>query len=296
MTEKYFSIPIFLAPVGRSGVEFFFVLSGFIIMLAHRDDIGNPERLLSYLKKRVVRIYPVYWFVFLLTFVVALNVVKLDATEFIWALLLLPSPIAPVISVAWSLQYEVVFYAIFAAFIKKPILGVLAGVAVWVWLPMEQTYLLMFMMGVAGAIVYQSDWKLPRYVPAMVGVIIFAAAAWNESGMGIAFRLWYAFGAFLIVLGLATDERAGWVFGKQRWLQGLGDASYAIYLVHYPLISGLYKAAKALGLMGIAGAIITYLISLIASLLAGFVLHKFIERPVLNKLRSSRQENKTLLT
>src|SRR5579864_9480491 len=46
---------------GYSGVDFFFVLSGFIIFLTHRADIGRSERLNAYLTKRFIRIYPVYW-------------------------------------------------------------------------------------------------------------------------------------------------------------------------------------------------------------------------------------------
>src|SRR6476646_4697263 len=48
---------------GYSGVDFFFVLSGFIISFVHGQDVGRPERLGRYLRKRFVRIYPVYWVV-----------------------------------------------------------------------------------------------------------------------------------------------------------------------------------------------------------------------------------------
>ncbi|NBQ54213.1 MAG: acyltransferase, partial [Proteobacteria bacterium] len=45
----------------RYGVDFFFVLSGFIILHAHMDDIGRPARLGRYLWRRAVRVYPIYW-------------------------------------------------------------------------------------------------------------------------------------------------------------------------------------------------------------------------------------------
>ncbi len=44
---------------GHSGVPFFFVLSGFIIYFIHKNDIGVPNRASTYLKKRVIRIYPI---------------------------------------------------------------------------------------------------------------------------------------------------------------------------------------------------------------------------------------------
>src|SRR5580698_4161777 len=45
------------------GVEYFFVLSGAVILLAHRDDIGHIATVPSYLWKRFRRVYPIYWIV-----------------------------------------------------------------------------------------------------------------------------------------------------------------------------------------------------------------------------------------
>ncbi len=49
-----------LFDLGDAGVQFFFVLSGFIIYHVHRHDIGRPERTRRYLLKRIIRIYPIY--------------------------------------------------------------------------------------------------------------------------------------------------------------------------------------------------------------------------------------------
>ena len=47
----------------HAGVDFFFVLSGFIIYRVHRGDIGSPHRLSRYAWRRFVRIYPTYWII-----------------------------------------------------------------------------------------------------------------------------------------------------------------------------------------------------------------------------------------
>src|SRR5436190_1288571 len=48
---------------GHAGVEFFFVLSGFIIFYIHGKDLGVPSRFFSFIRKRFIRIYPIYWLV-----------------------------------------------------------------------------------------------------------------------------------------------------------------------------------------------------------------------------------------
>src|SRR4051812_27621380 len=64
--DKYFAMPGFAKPFafGDCGVEFFFVLSGFIIFSAHRGDVSDPAALSRYLTKRFLRIFPSYWIIF----------------------------------------------------------------------------------------------------------------------------------------------------------------------------------------------------------------------------------------
>ena len=43
---------------GRTGVDFFFVLSGFLMVYVHRRDFGMPRRIGVYAYKRLTRITP----------------------------------------------------------------------------------------------------------------------------------------------------------------------------------------------------------------------------------------------
>ncbi len=52
-----------LLGLGERGVDFFFVLSGFIITLVHADDIGRPDRLKYFAWRRWSRLYPILWLV-----------------------------------------------------------------------------------------------------------------------------------------------------------------------------------------------------------------------------------------
>jgi peptidoglycan/LPS O-acetylase OafA/YrhL len=49
-----------LFQAGWSGVDYFFVLSGFIRVYVYRSAIGKKDQLKSILVKRAVRIYPIY--------------------------------------------------------------------------------------------------------------------------------------------------------------------------------------------------------------------------------------------
>jgi len=145
--DKYLGLKILELPFsfGNAGVEFFFVLSGFIIMNAHRADIGRLDRLAPYIRRRVLRIYPIYWIIFLVVFSAALLTPSLyhsvphNATTIIQSLLLFPldkvlvgGTGAPVIIVAWTLQYQIFFYFIFAILIADLRCGIVSILAIFV--------------------------------------------------------------------------------------------------------------------------------------------------------------------
>lgn len=101
---------------GFQGAYLFFVLSGFLI---YRSLLRRPQPLRAYLRRRVRRIYPTFAAVFVLY--LALSALfparsKIPATgagEYLLAnAMLLPGvvPIRPIVTVAWTLSYEIAFY------------------------------------------------------------------------------------------------------------------------------------------------------------------------------------------
>ena len=122
---------------GKSGVDFFFVLSGIVIFYAHRADIGRPERIADYAWKRFRRIYPIYWIVLLTAAPLYFAFPSLgDGTQrtpsvIFSSIVLLPFVrTETIVPVAWTLFHEIMFYLFFSLLLVRRRLGV-AVLALW---------------------------------------------------------------------------------------------------------------------------------------------------------------------
>ena len=328
--EKYFGIPAFSMPFsfgGSAGVDFFFVLSGFIILTAHRNDIFQPHQLKSYIRKRLIRIYPTYWIIFLLVFFLALastalrNTVPHDAFIILKSLFLIPQATgAPVIIVAWTLQYEMFFYLFFAFLILSRWLSIIAVLAlIYIYInyhgvpaiPFPLSFLsndniLLFGMGMAVSVACTSKMMIVKNRPffytgiGIVGVIIFLfLALYTVADKNYAFtgginrlmawqKLLYGLASSLIVFCLVKAEDEGHIIGGHSGLQILGNSSYALYLIHYPLISILCKLSLLIQLdkLGVIGAMISYIVIFGVCLISSVVFHLWIEKPVITYFRN----------
>jgi exopolysaccharide production protein ExoZ len=165
-----------IAGKGWIGVNFFFVLSGFIIPYAHHADVGRPDRAMRYLSRRFTRVYPIYW-LFLTLFIAAGAIGIVGGADIDWSagnlasaylLVKLVAAAQPPLKVAWTLFYEVYFYAAFLLLILNRRLGtvvlglLVAGIAIWgpilgrdapSWY--AHTWNLYFVVGTLGYLVYR---------------------------------------------------------------------------------------------------------------------------------------------
>src|SRR5215831_12084637 len=119
--------------IGAAGVDLFFVISGFIMVYVSRDLFGRPEAPLQFLQRRLIRIVPLYWLVSgvllahaLLRYdAAALAAADLSPAHISASFLFIPWPrpsgdIEPLLRPGWTLNYEMMFYLIFAASISLP--------------------------------------------------------------------------------------------------------------------------------------------------------------------------------
>ena len=96
----------------------------------------------------------------------------------------------------------------------------------------------------------------------------------------------FGFGYTLIVVGLISLEDFRVIIGGNPFFQLVGGASYALYLIHFPLISIMLKIAMGLGLkeLGMAGAVISFIVIFISCIVASILFHLYIEIPMMRKL------------
>ena len=327
---KYSGLTGFALPFafGHAGVDFFFVLSGFIIVFVHHRDFACPARLPHYLAKRAIRIMPTYWLVFLTVYVIAKSIPALAGTVpddpllLLKALLLIPlskavvgGTGAPVLVVAWSMQYEVFFYAVIATFIISRRLGwtltaglALIGAAGGLEAPFPisfltaEPWLIEFLFGTFTA--WAITTRPPTGSPLLLAILgassflltgaIEVASEFTSVAAQWASHIAYAASSALVIHGLVRVEQSGRIIGGGRGWQLLGAASYMLYLIHFPLISAALKVAHALGLLdGPVTTFLTYLAILALSTAAAVILHLVIEKPLLDcwaaRLRSSKR-------
>lgn len=301
------TFPVFRS--GYSGVHFFFVLSGFVIMMAHGRDIGRPGRAPLFAWKRVRRIYPPLWAMLLLAVPATLllpllnNGAPFDILDVLSAVALTPATYDPVLSVIWTLRHEALFYAVFGLILLRLKVG-LAVAALWMilsatlpWLGLDDwprffftSQHLLFAFGAAAFLLFERG-KVP--MPALVtgaGLVLFGAT-WAIPLMklplnGIVANWAFGLGAALAVLGAASLERARGI-PVPRWLVVLGEASYAIYLAHAPVVYAATAGALALIPQLRQAPIVLFVFVTAVSLCAGLAFHLWVERPLLARLPHS---------
>jgi exopolysaccharide production protein ExoZ len=279
-------VPSEVVTLGASGVDIFFVISGFIIcQVAARPQKGA----LQFLARRWWRIFPLYWIV--LAFSVAISAFGMNwapwmsgrhsAAEYLF-LLTMENRYVPQ---AWSLVFEIYFYASVAfVLLVSPSGRFYRTLALWTGAQIALVVLfgpngappvnalsLEFALGCVIAWLNARDLIRRELMAWVLGLLFFAAGecwSWHAPLTPISRFSTFGVGAALGLYALVGLERRG-VSIFPKLLVRLGDASYSLYLWHIPLFTvfmtvGIRKA-PAVGLVFLAAFASYFLIE--ASLL-----------------------------
>lgn len=296
------------------GVDIFFVLSGFIMTHTAASEFGKSGAPLRFFLRRCARVIPLYWLLTSLLLIGALLapsllVVPIGSVSHVLAsYFFIPSgrgadEIRPVLALAWTLNYEMLFYVFFAAALLLPMrLGIvwlsvlMAGMAlvgrlidpghvqIAFW---TNPIILEFLFGVYVALIFRSGIRIGGTAALgfmVIGLLGFVriSTPWSDAALPQFLRS--GLPAALFVLAAAS----GPVLPRGKlvlWGVALGDASYSLYLAH-PFILRPMRAvwAKALG-----GALPLGLFVVCAASVAvmfSLLLFRVVEKPLTSHVQS----------
>ncbi len=256
---------------GGFGVDLFFCISGFIIVLSARKMFGMDRAGVDFMARRLIRVVPLYW----LATLAYLPVFLLGATTngrdwllpLIASLSFVPLPVFgdwaspyPMLTLGWSLNYEMFFYACMALVLtlgtQRVVLttSVLIGgmVVLGMFLTPEHRQLhfltrpimLEFVVGAALGMAHIRG--LVRIGGLAAAALLGLAISWvvldpldltpsNGPTPNDFVRLagWGAPAALALVAVIGAVSQ--WDLALTRWaspIVRLGDASYSLYLLH----------------------------------------------------------------
>lgn len=299
------------ASVGWSGVDLFFVLSGFLIGGILLDERESANYFRVFYRRRACRIFPLY-FAFIVVTLLAAHFARSPLSAFFKPVIPWPAlatfcqnfwmaihkELGPVaVNPTWSLAVEEQFYLTLPAVIyfvsKRRLIWVLtAGIvlaplirlaifltnrsfstAMYVLLPCRMDALL---LGVMAAYLLRRPevwefarahrrrlWGITEILTVVCALFLYTVPATDPLTMLLGYDCVDLLCVFVLMLSI-VDESLARVL-QAKWLMGLGNISYCVYLIH-PLAFGLvfaringYPNAGAISAM--IGLVVTILVA-----------------------------------
>jgi exopolysaccharide production protein ExoZ len=290
------------------GVDVFFVISGFIIWLS---TIKPGLRPWPWWRARLIRIVPLYWVALAATLltIVANGWPVPGPAELVRAFLFVPAlnsqtgEFTPFFVPGWTLNYEFFFYAVLGALLFVPtpglrlvlivllfgLLVVLRGFAdptSPIQFRMTSPLMFEFVAGIGIATLWSrfdpGRWKPLVGAACVVLALLFVIGVsprLHPSGPRV---VYFGVPAALLVAAAVCFEEAlrRRVIGP---LKALGDSSYSLYLSHTLV---LFMPAWLLDRAGVESLIVRLLLSLVFCVGIGWLVYRFVERPLLHRMRA----------
>ena len=267
--EQGVEVGRWLHEFGGSGVDIFFVISGFIMMIT-QSDMGGKKREYSarqFLVRRLMRVVPLYWVLTALAFGLAslagaaVNT-QIPVEKFLMSMLFLPYSDGPVsmsdaahtayvIPMAWTLTFEWFFYLVFASalafglhayarlhfiavvFVALVAAGVLAQPQAPILQVVTSPLLFDFLLGCAVAVLYLKGLRLSAWVALPLALIAVGVLANQLHGTVFERTAIWGLASLALIMSASLNRREIALSAATRPFAHLGDISYSLYLSHF---------------------------------------------------------------
>lgn len=298
---------------GRIGVDIFFVISGFVMVVTAGDRPRGIDAACKFMLDRIIRIAPVYWVLTgLMTLALAAAPSVFNTAHFDWVItlascLFIPTLdraagiTYPILYVGWTLSYEMLFYLVFAAMlllrreVRIPGLIFIFGATATAGFAMQQQGFLAFLTDpittefvfgcIAGRIYQHAPPVSRRAVLVVLALGGALATASIREDIDLHWRvLAWGLPAALIVVGTALIERSG----GTRWpkmLRLLGDSSYSLYLTHIFVLPLIGRVLTKLDSARIVYGDMIWIGAISIAVLFGYIFYLKFEAPMTRYLR-----------
>lgn len=310
--------------LGKAGVCIFFVLSGFILTYAHGGEDWKGafgKNAGAFYWSRFARIYPLHWLMFLVALPLGLNsnTARASLSDFPFLLTLtervLPTAVvsSQPVKVAWTLAVEFLFYvsaplfflalcrrknplAILSVIIPAYIVGiVLLMMAHPGWNLGGYCRIPEFLLGMAGFhFLKQTDISRNAVALLLLGAAMMTAACVCDHYWGLTYYYFaYAPGALLLILGAGSLRGSLQAFLSKPFLLLLGNASFALYLLHDPFLrySKVFFNRSGIVFSPVASVFVSLLFFVLITA-GSIVCYRFYENPIRLRLRSWMKSRK----
>lgn len=305
--------------IGKFGVNLFFLISGFIMVVTSRDKFGIATAPADFIWRRFVRIVPFYWLITAIyTIKMCIVGVPPQFEHLIKSFAFIPyldsdGLFRPVYGLGWTLNYEMFFYAIFAVALSQKfwpgvagvittLLAVVAGGMIlpiqssetWfaqIWNFWTHPIILYFGVGIIAGILRGHFEKLGRLSDDRIVITtclsVVLATLFSVSAYYMPPVKNFLFLACVSIFAICAFRKGSdQSTAYQRAIVLVGNASYSIYLTH-SFLAGPSKKIWAYLFHGEYGAVVVILITL-GSIVLGIASYRWVEKPLLRiqKLRA----------